>query len=121
MLFILSALLEEFGDASGLLASLTPLVVELLLLKLWPALASWFRPRMWRLPELWPAELRPLELRPVEKLRPVVELRSFEERSPAGLSLPSRTVLGLDSLFQKFDDCLFNLFNFFLTNTVYYM
>ena len=103
----LSALLIEFGDASGLLASFTPLVVVKLLLKLWPALASWLRPRMWRLPELWPAELRPFELRPVVELglvvelRPVVELRSFEERSPAGLSLPSRTVLGLDSLFQR--------------------
>ena len=80
---ILSALLVEFGETSGLLT----LTVELV--KPWcPALESW----------LWPhksAELRSFEL------------RLFEECSPAGLSLPSRRVLGLDSLHGDFDYCLF--------------
>ena len=84
---IFSALLVEFGEASGLmLTSFTPLVVK-----------SWFGPLKWRLPELRPAELRPVKLRPFE-LRPEVKLRPLECSPPDGLSLPSRTVLGLDSL-----------------------
>ena len=84
---IFSALLVEFGEASGLmLTTFTPLVVE-----------SWVGPLKWRLHEPRPAELRPVKLRPFE-LRPEVKLRPLECSPPDGLSLPSRTVLGLDSL-----------------------
>ena len=77
----LSALLVEFGETSGLLT----LAVELV--KPWPGLESW----------LWPhkAELKPAEFR-------WFELRPFAEFSPPGLSLPSLTVLGLDSLSWRF-------------------
>ena len=79
---IFSALLVEFGEASGLmLTSFTPLVVK-----------SWVGPLKCK-----PAELRPVKLRPFE-LRPEVKLRPLECSPPDGLSLPSRTVLGLDSL-----------------------
>ena len=80
---ISSALLIEFGEASGLMftSSFAPLLVE-----------SWFGTLKCRLPELRPVTLRPFEVRPFE-LRPEVEVRPLD-----GLLLPSRTVLGLDSL-----------------------